>query len=80
MKYTEEDYLNCGFYQPSEDEQCYQSKVTTARRPHECVNCGGPIRPKEKYFRESCIMYEKRRTSKTCLNCLDEWIDEVGTN
>lgn len=78
MKYTAEQYLNCNFYERYEAEEYYEAKISTARRLYCCVSCGEEIKPKDNYLRESCILQgEGRRTAKTCLPCLDKWLDHI---
>lgn len=79
MKYTKEQYLNCGFYEITEEEIDYESKIVIIKKKKQCVVCREDCLSGSKMFFESCILEGiGRRNSYTCLNCLDKWIDHIG--
>lgn len=78
MKYSKEDYENADFYYGEEDISNYKSKVVKTRKPHTCVNCQKEISKGENMLRESGFMDGQPVSCYTCLDCLDEWLDELN--
>ena len=51
--------------------QLYSQDERKARKEHRCYECGGPIRPGERYERVFAIWDHDPNTCKTCCRCLD---------
>ena len=49
----------------------FAAKVCTARKPHECCECGSAIEPKQKYERASGKSDGYFYTANTCALCLE---------
>ena len=77
-KYTDEQYLNCGFYLPSRDggEEMYSSKIVRCRKEHTCAFCGKTINAGEKAMYEKALIWDEWGSAYTCLHCLDTWIED----
>lgn len=78
MKYSKEDYENSDFYYGEEDILNYKSKVVKTRKSHKCVNCQNEVAKGSSMLRESGFMDGEPVSCYTCLDCLDEWLDELN--
>lgn len=80
MKYTPQEYVDCGFYSPGENETNYSSKVVKIRKERICAASFGKahtIAKGDYALREVCILEgDGWQSAWTCLKCLDQWIDE----
>jgi hypothetical protein len=80
MKYTEQEYLNSGYYECDMDSEVENQKVkiVKCRQPHKCMGgCDGEIQPGEFAYYESGFMDGKPASCYTCLPCIDKWLDEL---
>ncbi len=80
MKYAEELYTGSGFYgQDREGElKNYKEKVVKCRKPHECMGCDRGIKAGEYAVYESGFLDGKPVTCYTCLECIENWLEESG--
>ena len=69
---------NADFYYGEEDILNYKSKVVKTRKSHKCVNCQNEVAKGENMLRESGFMDGEPVSCYTCLDCLDEWLDELN--
>lgn len=76
MKYKPEQYLNCGFYNVTEDEKYYTSKIVKVRKDTACTWSDNTIPKGEYAFYEKCMYEGLWVTSYTSLSVLDKWIEE----
>lgn len=80
MKYPEDMYLDSGFY--SVDMDCniehYKEKIVKCRKEHTCSACQNTINKGDKALYESGFMDGEPVSSYTCLNCIEEWLEESG--
>ena len=78
MKYSNEDYLDTDFYPGGEGESNYSRKLVITRKVHKCVNCCGEVAKGLTVLLETCVLEDEGRVSaRTCLPCLDKWIDHI---
>ena len=80
MKYPEEMYLDCGFYDADMDNgiECHKEKIVKCRKEHKCSACQNPIFPGEKALYETGFEDGRPVSSYTCLPCIEEWLEESG--
>lgn len=81
MKYTKEQYLNCNYYEITSEEINHKNNVVKSRKERTCVICRNKYPAGTWLYFESCILEGTGRVSSyTCLNCLDQWIDQIGVD
>ena len=79
MKYDKEKYIGSGIYGwGDEDISCYKEKVVKCRKPHVCANCEKEIKVGDQALNESGFMDGEAVSSYTCLECVEEWLEESG--
>lgn len=78
MKYDKELYLDSGIYGLDEDIRNYQEKIVKCRKPHECILCQKEIRQGEHALYESGFDDCGAVSAYTCLECVEEWLEESG--
>lgn len=81
MKYPEEMYLDCGFYDGDMDGgiECHKEKIVKCRKEHKCSSCQKKILPGEQALYESGFEDGRPVSSYTCLPCIIEaWLEESG--
>lgn len=79
MKYSEQTYLNCGFYPSCEGESNHQSKIVTLKYDRQCANCRKwQARGQKMLYEKALIEDEGWRDAHTCLHCLEKWIEHTG--
>ena len=81
MKYTEEQYLNSGFYGEDREGEIRmrQLKIVTIKKEHPCIGgCNTDIGVGQKAMNETYMLDGKWYSFYTCLPCLDAWIDKTG--
>lgn len=80
MKYSEDMYLNSGFYDGDMDAEveCHKEKIVKCRKEHKCSACENIISKGEKALYESGFMDGEPVSSYTCLNCIEKWLEESG--
>ena len=80
MKYTEEEYVNAGFYDGDMDVDIsnHKIKVIKCRKSHQCNGgCGTEIKAGDYALLETGFMEGEPMTCHTCLPCIDKWLDEL---
>lgn len=80
MKYTEEQYIQSGFYGLEEDDgvENKKEKLVKCRKEHDCVGgCKSVIKVGEHALYESGFLDGEFVSCYTCLHCLDKWLDEL---
>lgn len=80
MKYPEEMYLDCGFYDGDMDSdiECHKEKIVKCRKEHKCSACQKIILQGEKALCETGFMDGSPVSSYTCLPCIEAWLEESG--
>lgn len=78
MKYSKELYTDSGFYGLDEDLECHKEKVVKCRKEHECVSCEKVIKAGEYALYESGFLDGVPVSAYTCLECIEEWLEESG--
>ena len=78
MKYPKEMYLDSGIYGIVEDIECHKEKLVKCRKDHECACCGKVIEAKETGLCESGFMDGFPVSSYTCIECVENWLEESG--
>ena len=78
MKYSEEMYLDSGIYGIGEDIECHKEKLVKCRKDHECACCGREIESEETALYESGFMDGLPVSSYTCIECVENWLEESG--
>ena len=78
MKYDKEMYIDSGIYGCDEDIQCHKEKVVKCRKPHICATCEKEIAVGTYALSESGFMDGEAVSSYTCLECVEEWLEESG--
>lgn len=78
MKYSEELYVDSGFYGLDEDLKCHKEKVVKCRKEHKCVNCGKVIKAGEHALYENGFYSGEPVSAYICLSCIEEWLEESG--
>ena len=73
--YKDDLYLTCEFY-GDEGVECYSKKIVKCRKPHNCSYCGKEIKIGERSMYESGFLDGQAVSTYTCLECLDDWIEE----
>jgi len=78
MKYTQQQYLESGFYS-DDDIENYKAKIVKCRKEHKCVSgCEVIIKIGEPAFYESGFLEGKPVSAYTCLPCIDAHLDRVN--
>jgi hypothetical protein len=82
-EYSDEQYLNGGYF--SEDEECtnHSMKIVTTRKEHECSGVAGTKRhtfpAKSRAIYETAIHDKHKHVSNyICLPCADTWLNEIN--
>ena len=80
MKYTADEYLNCGYYGSDDTEiENYKSKIVKCRKSHECMGgCNTTIQAGEMAMSETGFMDGQPSSCYTCIPCLDGWRDTIN--
>lgn len=79
MKYDKEMYIDSGIYgYGDEDISCHKEKVVKCRKPYICATCGKEIKVGDQALSESGFMDGGAVSSYTCLECIEEWLEESG--
>lgn len=81
LKYDKELYTDNGFYNGDfgDDEiSCYKEKLVKCRKPHKCASCEKEINIGEYAVSESGFMDGIAVSCYTCVNCVEEWLEESG--
>ena len=79
MKYDKEMYLDSGYYGIDEDIRNHKEKIVKCRKPHECMGgCDKEIAIGEHALYESGFLDGEPVSAYTCLNCIEEWLEESG--
>jgi hypothetical protein len=77
LKYSEETYLNCGFWGGDESESNHTQRIVMIRKEHICSGCFKPSGQGAKMLRETAVLQDiGRKSCYTCLVCLNRWIDQ----
>jgi hypothetical protein len=78
MKYPISEYEETEFYLPDDEVVNHQQKIVKTRKPHKCCNCQKEIKPGEYALRETGFMDGQPVSCYTCIECCDEWLDEIN--
>lgn len=78
MKYPISEYEETEFYPPDDEIVHHRQKVVKVRKPHKCVDCQKEIKPGEYALRETGFMDDGPVSCYTCIECCDEWLDEIN--
>ena len=82
MKYTEEEYINAGYFEVDDVTSNQNYKVVKVRKAHHCVGLETPdhtINVGERALRETAIVEDAGfQTCYVCLPCVDKWLDEIN--
>lgn len=80
MKYDEELYIDSGIYGYEEEGiSCRKEKIVKCRKSHKCMGgCGKEISKGEQAVNESGFLDGKAVSCYTCLECIEEWLEESG--
>jgi len=80
MKYDKELYIDSGFYGGDfgDDIENHKEKVVKCRKPHKCAACERTINIGEHALYESGFMDREPVSVYTCLECIEEWLEESG--
>ena len=78
MKYPISEYEETEFYLPDDEVVNHQQKIVKTRKPHKCCNCQKEIKPSEYALRETGFMDGQPVSCYTCIECCDEWLDEIN--
>jgi hypothetical protein len=81
QKYSDEQYLDGGYFSSSEDETHYTIRlVQKTRKPHQCSSLyrdAHELPTGVKALHETAILSDNGRVSNyLCLPCADMWLDE----
>ncbi len=78
MKYPKEMYLDSGYYELDTEIANHKEKLVKCRTSHECMGgCDGIIKPGEMALYETGFIDTKRVSCYTCLNCIEQWLDDI---
>lgn len=80
MKYQKEIYEQTEFYGADEDMTNHQQKIVKVRKEHKCCNCQKVIEIGEYALKEKCFLDDQPQSAYTCIDCCDNWLDEVKNN
>lgn len=78
MKYDKALYIGSGFYGIDEDIEHHKEKIVKCRKPHNCSSCEKEIKVGEQALNESGFMDGEPVSCYTCLECIEEWLEESG--
>ncbi|HUM45169.1 MAG TPA: hypothetical protein PKI14_19660 [Fervidobacterium sp.] len=78
MKYPISEYEETEFYLPDDEVVNHQQKIVKTRKPHKCCNCQKEIKTGENALRETGFMDGRPVSCYTCIECCDEWLDEIN--
>ncbi len=79
MKYDKELYIDSGIYGFDEEGVINKKeKLVVCRMPHICASCAREIRRGEQALYESGFLDGKPVSCYTCLECIEEWLEESG--
>lgn len=79
VKYDEELYIDSGIYGYEEEGMsCRKEKIVKCRKAHKCASCGKKIIKGEQVISESGFLDGKAVSCHTCLDCIEEWLEESG--
>ena len=80
MKYDKDLYTGSGIYAADMDEelQIREEKVVKCRKTHECMSCKKTINIGEQAVCEKGFLDGKPVSGYTCLECIEEWLEESG--
>ena len=78
MKYDKELYIDSGIYGLDEDIRNYNEKIVKCRKSHKCVSCEKEIQKGEQALYESGFDDCGAVSAYTCLECVEEWLEESG--
>lgn len=78
MKYEKELYIDSGFYGLDEDLQNHKEKIVKCRKSHVCASCEKEIITGEQALNESGFSDGEPVSAYTCLECIEEWLEESG--
>lgn len=78
LKYEEGLYIGNEIYGLDEDYVRKDEKIVKCRESHECYNCNGEICPGDYAVYETGFMYGKPLSTYTCIECMEEWMKELG--
>ena len=82
MKYTEEQYINAGYFEVDDVTSNQNYKIVKVRKWHHCVGLETPehiIEIGEQALRETAIVEDAGfQTCYVCLPCLDKWLNEIN--
>ncbi|MEZ3424492.1 MAG: hypothetical protein K1W39_12365 [Lachnospiraceae bacterium] len=78
MKYDKELYLDSGIYGLDEEVTNKKEKIVLCRMPHICASCAREIRKGEQALYESGFLDGEPVSCYTCLECIEEWLEETG--
>lgn len=81
MKYDEDLYIDSDFYGADMDGEYQKNseKIVKCRKPHECTGgCKRTIKAGEYAVCEKGFLDGKPVSYYTCLECIEEWLEESG--
>lgn len=82
MKYPKEMYLPSNNHIYGGDRDCYvgayKERIVKCRRKHKCPLCQRIIKAGEQALFESGFMDGESVSCYTCLDCIEEWLEESG--
>jgi hypothetical protein len=78
MKYDKAKYIDSGFYGIDEDIENRKEKIVKCRKPHKCASCEKDIAIGQQALYESGFMDGEPVSCYTCLECIEEWLEESG--
>lgn len=82
LKYSREQYETCDYY--GGDMDCdidvISKKLVKCRKPHKCMGgCGKTIEVGQYALCEKGFEENWPVSCYTCINCLNDWLDEIET-
>lgn len=78
MKYGKELYIDSGIYGLDEDIQNHKEKIVKCKKSHICASCEKEIKVGEQALYESGFCDGEPVSAYTCLECIEEWLEESG--
>ena len=79
MKYGAELYVYSGIYSEVDSEITnHKEKLVKCRKIHKCATCQSEIKVNDHALLETGFMDGKPVSCYTCLQCIEEWLEESG--
>lgn len=78
MNYDKELYLDNEIYGCDEAFKRKSEKVVKCRKAHECNSCGKEISKGNYAVCETGFLFGDPTSTYTCIECMEEWMKEIG--